>query len=98
MTLAAQAELAACLRLWRRDSVLADRSLYERSVAALDAAAPDPNRAMRAADVAPCVASGGLFCECRELLTEVLPYVRGVRPDLEQRVEAMVRVDVEGVA
>lgn len=35
-----------------------------------------------------------MTAECRELLCEVLPYVRGQRPDLEQRINALMRKDV----
>jgi hypothetical protein len=74
-------EVAACLRLWMKGSTEATRSLYERSQRALESVEYDPNRGMPA--------------ECRELLTEVLAYVRQ-RPDLVTRIETAIRNDVAG--
>ena len=42
----------------------------------------------------PCVAADGMPCECRELLCELRPYVHYCRPDLRQRIEALLRRDI----
>ena len=87
--------VVARLRQWMRGATLDSEKLRVESLADIEAVEYDPHRERA---TVPCVSSGGMPCECRELLTEVLPYVWFQRPDLQRRIEVMVRRDVEATA
>ena len=102
MNSAELAELVACLRLWTRGATLDSEKLRMRSLAAIEAVEYDPNRGRA---TVPCVESNGMPCECRDLLCEVLPYVRHPQlfnllpnPNLVERIESLLRRDVRVTA
>lgn len=94
--------VVARLRQWMRGATLDSEKLRVESLADIEAVEYDPHHERPSV---PCVESHGMPCECRDLLCEVLPYVRHPQlfnllpnPNLVERIESLLRRDVRVTA